>query len=201
MTCLLTFDIMPGQQPERLSLVDDGSDLRRSFPLSSPRHGLALLRTNEWLEDLLETIWTNHFSDVERANEVTIEFARHWKTRLGLIRMSESQAHTYIGINGLLQHPDVPEFVIMLTAAHELCHYAHGFGSPLPQRYPHPHAGNVVGRELEGRGLGRLVAASDAWVSDYWHEFYERQVSRVGTPVRSKAAAHTRAAAAAAARR
>jgi hypothetical protein len=162
---------------------------------------LALLRTNDWLEELFDTIWANHFSDVERVNEVTIEFSRHWKTRLGLIRMSESQAHTYVGINGLLRHPDVPEFVVMLTAAHELCHYAHGFGSPLPQRYPHPHAGNVVGRELERRGLGHLVDDYDAWVSDYWHDFYERHVGRVGSPARSKASAHTRAAAAAPARR
>lgn len=183
------------------SVTDASIEPWRSIPLSSHRHGLTLLRTNAWLEDLLERLWTTYFCDVERANDVTIEFARHWKTRLGLIRMAESQAHTYIGINGLLRHPDVPDFVVMLTTAHELCHYAHGFGSPLPQRYPHPHAGNVVGRELELRGLGHLVERSDTWVADHWHEFYARHVGHVRSPLRSKAAAQTRAAAAAAARR
>ncbi|MCS6801367.1 MAG: hypothetical protein RMM58_02740 [Chloroflexota bacterium] len=170
--------------------------------MSSHRRGVALLRTDEWLADLLDTIWMKHFSDVERANEVTIEFSRHWKSRLGLIRMSESGAHTYIGINGLLRHPEVPEFVVVLTTAHELCHYAHGFGSPLPQRYPHPHAGNVVGRELARRGLSALAEQYETWVADHWHDFYDRQVGRVGAPLRSNgAAARARAAAAASARR
>ncbi|MFN8533780.1 MAG: hypothetical protein U0556_09555 [Dehalococcoidia bacterium] len=169
--------------------------------MSSERHGFALLRTNDWLNELLHRIWTTHFSDIERANDVSIEFARHWKTRLGLIRMTESQARTFIGINGLLRHPIVPEYVVMLTAAHELCHYVHGFGSPRPRQFQHPHAGNVVGRELEQRGLGHVVDEYDTWVADHWHDFYAAQVAQVGVPNRSAAAAHTRAAAAAATRR
>jgi len=58
---------------------------------------------------------------------------------------------SFIGINALLQHAQVPEYVLITTIAHELTHYAHGFGSPLPRCYEHPHANNVVERELERR--------------------------------------------------
>jgi hypothetical protein len=159
---------------------------------------MALLRTDEWLKQLLDEIWTTYFHDIQRANDVTVEFARGWKSRLGLIRMTESQARTYIGINGLLRHPSAPEFVVMVTTAHELCHYAHGFGSPLPQRHQHPHAGNVVGRELQERGLGALLADYDTWVAEFWHDYYDQRIAELGLQRRSKAAAHTRAAAAAA---
>jgi hypothetical protein len=167
--------------------------------LSSERNGVAVLRTNHWLTALLDRIWNDYFWDVARVNEVTIEFSRHWKTRLGLIRMTESQARTYIAINGLLRHPEVPEFVVSLTTAHELCHYAHGFGSPLPRRYHHPHAGNVVGKELERRGLGHLIEAYENWIAECWHDFYESQIRHFALPQRPPTVARSRAAAAAAA--
>ncbi|MCS7003615.1 MAG: hypothetical protein NZ518_12260, partial [Dehalococcoidia bacterium] len=129
-------------------------------------------RDDQWLAGLLDQTWETYFPDVPRANEVIIGFVRHWKTRLGLIRMTESEARTFIGINGLLRLREVPDVVVLITTAHELCHYAHGFGSPLPRRYAHPHAGNVVGLELQARGLGPQMREYDNWIADRWHDFY-----------------------------
>ncbi len=170
------------------------------MPSDLPAVVPATMRDDAWLCQLLDSIWNNYFADVPKANDIVIEFARQWKSRLGLIRMTESQSRTYIGINGLLRYRQVPESVVLITTAHELCHYAHGFGSPLPQLYPHPHAGNVVGQELERRGLSRQLATYDNWVGDRWTTFYEN-MAPVWQPKRSAAAANTRAAAASKPRR
>jgi hypothetical protein len=61
------------------------------------------------------------------------------------------------GINALPQHWQVPEYVLITTIAHELTHYAHSFGSSLSRCYEHPHANNVVERELAQRGLGKYA--------------------------------------------
>ncbi len=123
----------------------------------------------------LSSIWQRYFSDVPHANEVLIAYSRPWKTRLGLIRMSLDNARSFIGINSLLQHRDVPECVLVTTIAHELVHYTHGFGSPLPQLFEHPHAHNVVDKELKRRGLGETLNGCNTWIDDHWYEFYEAQ--------------------------
>ena len=51
----------------------------------------------------------------------------------------------------------IPEYIIDLTLAHEMIHYMHGFNSPLPKQFRHPHAGSVVDRELKKRGFGHLI--------------------------------------------
>ncbi len=108
-------------------------------------------------------------------NEVQIAYCHPWKSRLGLIRLSLDNTTSFIGVNALLQHRQVPECVLITTIAHELTHYAHGFGSPLPRLYKHPHANNVVNRELEQRGIGEYVHQSDAWIDKQWFAFYDRE--------------------------
>ena len=123
----------------------------------------------------LSSIWQHYFSDVPRANDVHIAYCRPWKTRLGLIRMSLDSTRSFIGINSLLQHEDTPDCVLVTTIAHEIVHYAHGFGSPLPQLFEHPHANNIVDKELEQRGLGDTLVDCNAWIDEQWYTFYEQQ--------------------------
>ncbi len=123
----------------------------------------------------LETIWRRYFSDVPCKNEVQIAYCSPWKTRLGMIRMTVDEALSFIGVNALLQHSTVPEYLLVATIAHELVHYAHGFGSPLPRLYTHPHANNVVNKELAKRGLEEYVQLSDEWIDNYWFAFYQKE--------------------------
>ncbi len=123
----------------------------------------------------LENIWEVCFSDTRRVNLVEIAYGQPWKRRLGLIRLSIDNTRTFIGVNALLQHPEVPEFVLITTIAHELVHYTHGFGSPLPRLYEHPHANGVVERELARRGLGEMVQKCDEWIDNAWFAFYDMQ--------------------------
>lgn len=123
----------------------------------------------------LNQIWQEYFSDVPRVNIVEIAYCHPWKRRLGLIRLSLDSTKTFIGINALLEHQQVPEYVLITTIAHELTHYAHGFGSPLPRIYKHPHANNIVNRELEQRGLGELARKCDDWIDKQWFTFYDME--------------------------
>lgn len=123
----------------------------------------------------LSSLWQHYFSDVPHANEVQIAYCRPWKSRLGLIRMSLDSTRSFIGINSLLRLDDVPDCVLVTTIAHELVHYAHGFGSPLPQLFEHPHANNIVDKELMRRGLGTALADCNTWIDDHWYPFYEAQ--------------------------
>lgn len=136
------------------------------FRALHPAHDLTLY---------LNSIWQRYFSDVPHANNVQIAYCRPWKSRLGLIRMSLDSTHSFIGINTLLQHEEVPETILVTTIAHELVHYTHGFGSPLPQLYEHPHANNVVENELERRGLSTALFACNQWIEEYWYDFYKTQ--------------------------
>lgn len=122
----------------------------------------------------LDEIWQVYFADVPRANQVEIAYGQPWKRRLGLIRLSLDNTVSFIGINALLQLSQVPEYVLIVTIAHELTHYAHGFGSPLPRLYEHPHANNVVKRELESRGLGESLLLCNSWIDREWFSFYAR---------------------------
>ena len=135
-----------------------------------PLEAVKAPRDDHWLSLQLDRIWDTFFRDIPRINSTNITFARHWKARLGLITLAVDTNTTYIGINAFLRYDDVPEFVNTTTIAHELAHYAHGFGSPLPRRYAHPHRGGVVSKELAARGLGVEHRAHLQWVRDHWHE-------------------------------
>lgn len=123
----------------------------------------------------LDKIWQTYFADVARANQVEAAYCQPWKRRLGLIRLTLDNSASFIGVNALLQLPQVPEYILITTIAHELTHYAHGFGSPLPRLHEHPHANNVVKRELERRGLGETLERCDEWIDKEWFAFYEQE--------------------------
>jgi len=134
---------------------------------------LQLERDDSWLQDILRGIWNRHFEDTPLVNTIRVNFGPAWKARLGLITLSEDQRTTYIEINGLLRLPAVPECVVNVTVAHELVHYVHGFGSPLPRRYKYPHRGGIVKHELVRRGLYLEYRQYDNWIYNHWYDFYD----------------------------
>lgn len=134
-------------------------------------------RSQAWLRRLLAEVWSRHFADTPRVNDVAIAYCRPSKTRLGWIALSESGQSSLIGINRFLRHPDVPLDICLVTVAHEVVHYSHGFGSPLPRRYDDPHADGVVERELVARGLGDPLRRYEAWAADHWSTFYAQQAT------------------------
>ena len=131
--------------------------------------------SRQQLTRCLDAIWQDYFSDIPRLNIVDIAYCQPWKRRLGLIRLSLDGTKSFIGINALLQLQEVPDYVLYTTIAHELTHYAHGFGSPLPRVFEHPHANNIVQRELVRRGLGELAIRCDDWIDKQWFSFYDMQ--------------------------
>ena len=133
-------------------------------------------RSNVWLTEQLDFIWESRFQDTPRVNDVEIYFARPWKTRLGVITLAGSEQHTFIRINSLLREPQVPVEVCLVTMAHELVHYAHGFGSSLPRRYAYPHQGNIVTHELLRRGFSREFQFYKDWITEHWYPFYYSQI-------------------------
>ena len=133
------------------------------------------MRNNTYLENKLDAIWQTFFSDVPKDNKVSIKFGRKAAKRLGSIRkinsLNEERFDTQILINGYFRHKNIPHFVVEATIAHELCHYAHGFSSPLPQLSKFPHRGDVVDHELKRRGLRELEKAENKWLNKYWYKF------------------------------
>jgi hypothetical protein len=127
------------------------------------------------LTTYLRWIWQTYFADSPCINNLSIEYCYPWKARLGLIRLSLDATLTFIGVNTLLYMQQVPECVLITTIAHEIVHYIHGFGSPLAPRYRHPHANQVVERELEQRGLAESLLCCNEWIDKYWYSFYDMQ--------------------------
>ena len=91
------------------------------------------LRDQIWLQEELDYLWRHQFADVPRVSSIEVSFLGCWKNRLGVISFKPDNNTTHIGINSLLRLPDVPYYVTTVTIAHELVHYSHGFGSPLPR--------------------------------------------------------------------
>lgn len=146
------------------------------------------MRDNSYLENLLYDIWENHFCDVARLNLVTIKYGKHSKRQLGSIRLIkdvdtfnryvkkyklskelfEDTSVSLINITRYFTYDFVPEYVIKSTIAHELCHYTHGFSSPLEKKFKYPHQGGIVKKELKKRGLGKIHEDSKKWLKDNW---------------------------------
>jgi hypothetical protein len=132
-------------------------------------------RDQAWLEDQLLLIWRNHFADVKKLNTVTIKWGRISRTRLGTITAKggfnphDKPEVSEIRINSLLQHETIPQSVIWQTIAHELAHYTHGFCSPHPKKYDHPHRGNVIQKELYDREMHDVYNNAHVWIKDNWH--------------------------------
>ncbi len=156
------------------------------------------MRDNRYLENRLFHIWETYFDDVARKNLVLIKFGKGSRRQLGSIKWAnersgiksymkgredeyESQDDkriTIITITKFFQNEAVPEYVIDGTIAHELVHYAHGFHSPLSKVYKHPHAGKVVEKELQKRGLLEMYEKADAWLKENWKYFVPRKTVR-----------------------
>jgi hypothetical protein len=130
------------------------------------------LRSHTWLVEQLNSIWSQHFADVERLNTVTISWGKHNRNRLGAITAKGGTAanpeRSEIRINSLLRNPEIPEIIAQQTIAHELAHYTHGFCSPHPQKYRLPHQGGVIEKELQARGLGDVYNEAEAWLKANW---------------------------------
>lgn len=136
-------------------------------------------RNDGWLRQLLDDTWDQHFSDVPQDNIVRIVFGRRARNRLGSIRIDpEDHEVSIITINGHFRDPAVPEFLVKATIVHELSHYAHGFNSPVEQKYQHPHAGGVMRSEFRERGLEELFLMQRKWLKEEWRNYLESHKPR-----------------------
>lgn len=146
------------------------------------------MRDNEWLQNKMYELWENHFADVPRRNLVIIKFGRGSKRQLGCITWANAKTRgiskflsnykfeddkriSVIRITSKFKNPEIPDEVVMATIAHEMCHYAHGFNSPLKQIYNHPHKGGVIRKELEKRDLGDVYKFSKRWLKSNWTKY------------------------------
>jgi hypothetical protein len=140
-------------------------------------------RDERWLQGILDKIWDNYFPEVRQENDVRIVFGRRAKRRLGSISLDPNDRKTsIITMNGIFRSQDIPEFVVEATIFHELTHYAHGFNSPLEKAQSHPHAGGVMRREFDERGLLDLYTQQKKWLKQNWinvlaKEFPAKQTS------------------------
>lgn len=151
------------------------------------------MRTDEWLEEQLYEIWENHFADMPRTNKVIITFGKHAKRQLGCIKHlqaaptkklakmsdvygpADHNSISLITITSYFKDESIPDIVVKSTIAHELCHYAHGFSSPLPRLYNHPHKHGVVRKELKKRGLDDQYKISQRWIHANWLKYLKNK--------------------------
>jgi hypothetical protein len=138
------------------------------------------MRNNTYLRGLLQAFLENEFAGMQRPNKIEIAFGRRAKRRLGSIKMGRDKKVSRITINGIFRDEvRIPEEIIRATIAHELCHYAHGFCSPLPRKYKKPHQGGIVGRELRKRDLGMLEEFEKMWTKRHWPKIVEEEFGGV----------------------
>lgn len=146
------------------------------------------MRDNAYLLERMYYIWEEYFADVPRKNLVIIKFGKYSKRRLGSIKwvdrsskikgvyLKHEKEHqtqddkriSLITITRYFQDDLVPVDVIDATVGHELVHYAHGFHSPLPKLYHHPHRGGIVNKEMVNRGMAELLEFSENWLKQNW---------------------------------
>jgi len=147
-----------------------------------------VVRDNKYLENLLYDIWENHFCDVARLNLVTIKYGKHSKRQLGSIKLIkdsrifdryikkynlnkelfENPTVSLITLTRYFSYDHIPEYVIKATIVHELCHYTHGFSSPLERIYKHPHRGGIIKKEFQKRELLEIYTNSKKWIKENW---------------------------------
>jgi hypothetical protein len=174
------------------------------------------MRDEKWLFSKLDEVWDTYFSDVPQDNDVQIVWGRRARGRLGSIKQvrgercegardkeishfvslnSNLKPHpsnlgshlvTVITINSLFKDEAIPEYVVTGTIAHELAHYAHGFHSPLEQKFATPHAGGVVHKEMDQRGLETIRRKQHKWLKENWREYLEQNLPRKKPRVRYK---------------
>lgn len=142
------------------------------------------MRDDKWLFQKLDEIWDGHFSDIPQHNDVVIRFGRKARQRLGSIKQEtksrldlfNKNRKTIITINGLFKDLAVPEYVVTTTIAHEMCHYAHGFSSPLDQKHLHPHHGGVVTKEMKARGFEKELKLQKKWLKEGWSDYIKEKM-------------------------
>jgi len=133
------------------------------------------MRDDVFLIQRLEQIWLLLFNEVPKINNVVIKFKGKSRNKFGYIRKIGNDS--FIGINELFKFELVPEYIIDLTIAHELSHYAHGFNSPLEKKYKHPHKGGVVTKELTKRGFDKMIKKEKMFFKSEWPKIYEQIVN------------------------
>lgn len=138
--------------------------IRYNYSQKFPKQAL---RDNVWLLTRLNYLWDNFFTDVKQLNPVKIKFGRYSQYRLGSIKYNNRSKISDITITGMFKDRQIPLEVIDQTIAHELCHYAHGFSSPITRMHKYPHHGGVINKELRKRGLDHLVKAYSVWIKIY----------------------------------
>lgn len=138
------------------------------------------IRNHAWLEIKLKAIVDEYFPDLLIKNQLTIRFGKRSRRQLGCIAKKytnniidrlRGDFSSEIRINGLFRDPEIPEEVVEGTIIHELCHYAHGFSSPLPQLSKYPHQGGVIKQEMIRRGAGDIYLAEKKWLRKNWQEY------------------------------
>jgi predicted metal-dependent hydrolase len=140
------------------------------------------MRDDKWLFQQLDECWDTFFSDIPQDNDVRIVWGRKARQRLGSIKkglpVPGKHPETIITINSLFKDEKIPEYVVQATIVHELAHYAHGFHSPLEQKFEKPHEGGIVHRELDNRGAKKLEQMSKRWLKENWREYLEKNLPR-----------------------
>src|SRR3989344_7599874 len=131
------------------------------------------MRDEEWLATLFHEMWEKRFPDVKKRNNIVVRWKGRWKNKFGHIRLLKNK-DTEIVINSLFKDERVSEYIIELTLAHELVHYMHGFHSPYPKLFKHPHQGGIVNRELRLRGYGPSLQKEKEWFKREWPAIYSQ---------------------------
>ena len=133
------------------------------------------MRNDKFLLERLEQIWLLLFNEIPKLNNVVIKFKGKSKNKFGHIKKTGED--TEIAINSLFKFDMIPEYIIDLTIAHELSHYAHGFNSPLKKKYKHPHKGGIVTKELKIRGFDKMLKKEKMWFKYEWPKIYDQIVN------------------------
>ncbi|MDD3474513.1 MAG: hypothetical protein PHP08_01250 [Candidatus Dojkabacteria bacterium] len=133
-------------------------------------------------------VWEEYFNDIPRKNFVLTKFGKYSKRQLGCIKyaseytkvktllkkyeedinLQDVNSVSIILLTKYFMSDSVPEFLLISTLSHEICHYAHGFHSPLERKYKYPHKGGVVTKEMQSRGLGEMLNQSEEWLKENW---------------------------------
>ena len=141
-------------------------------------------RNNQWLAAKLNALIGVYFPDLEIKNRLSIRFGKRSRRQLGCIakkysgsvlKRIQGEFESEIRINGLFRSLEIPEEVVYGTIIHELCHYAHGFSSPLPQLSKHPHSGGVIKAEMIKRGAGDIYLIEKKWLKQNWQKYIDQQ--------------------------
>ncbi len=130
------------------------------------------MRDENWLAEFFHEIWDRKFSDVKKKNNLVIRWKSNWKNKFGHIRRLKNK-DTEIGVNSHFKDERIPEYVIELTIAHEIVHYMHGFHSPHPKLFKHPHKGGIVNKELVLRGYSESLKKEKAWFKKDWQQLHK----------------------------